>query len=704
MLGFRFVILLLLAAWPLAAQICEAPPDVKAAIAAATLPASKPLEERADAARKVRDRFPSDYYAHRFYQEQYIFSATFAKSMREEYKTLLYSHPDDLMYQMLYARTLKGIDTRQAIALLDKILQKDPNYTLAHQKFTEIYSAPAFLDLPKLRLHLEAYWQGCPSSLVGYNFLTRYDDVNFLKTAAARLRHLLEGRTDNEALGFYSQLWAVEFKTVPLAGQEPVRDRIRADAARLRALDLQGRPFLLNELREAYQVLGDKEGSKWLADQEPKRGSATGNAVWEAINQWRRYHPYKPGEWDTYQDALLQQTAEWIKQWPDAPEARFERFNALRGWQDAPLEETVQAAEEWIRVYAAHKAAISPYMTVASFYAQHNMRYSELPDLLDKALAAMPPPPQPTPPPVSDLYLPANRPSGQSILGSFSEPNQLAGIYIKIRNFDKAHELLAKTGPPLLEAVKNATETERRQFTYVETNYWNNMSRLARLEGRKLDALEADRNAYFASPSNNEYMKNSLRDQWKVLKGTEEGFDAWATKPADTEPHVAATPSTPPAGAVSTAGTPAGWSKLDKPLPDFEMSDAAGKTWRLADLKGKVTLINLWATWCGPCQAELPYLQKLFDKVRERKDLIVLTLNTDTDVGLILPFLHEKAYTFPVLAADTYAHKLVPELSIPRNWIVDADGVLRIESVGFGGGDDKWVTDMLAIMEKARLP
>jgi len=71
--------------------------------------------------------------------------------------------------------------------------------------------------------------------------------------------------------------------------------------------------------------------------------------------------------------------------------------------------------------------------------------------------------------------------------------------------------------------------------------------------------------------------------------------------------------------------------------------------------------------------------QKLFNKVRERKDLVVITLNTDENPGLILPFLHEKAYTFPVLAADAYVHKLVPELSIPRNWIVDPNGVLLTE-------------------------
>jgi thiol-disulfide isomerase/thioredoxin len=231
------------------------------------------------------------------------------------------------------------------------------------------------------------------------------------------------------------------------------------------------------------------------------------------------------------------------------------------------------------------------------------------------------------------------------------------------------------------------------------------MAKLARVEDRKMDALEAGRNAYFANsafnPAGAEYAKGTLREQWKAVKGTEDGFEAWATKPGETTPPPATKPALP-AGGVASVGTAMGWTSLDKPLPDFKMADAASKTWQLADLKGKVTLINLWATWCGPCKAELPYLQKLFNKVRERKDLRVLTLNTDDNLGLILPFLEENKYTFPVLAASAYVNKLIPELSIPRNWIVDANGVLKAERIGFEGGDDRWVDEMIAAMEKAR--
>jgi thiol-disulfide isomerase/thioredoxin len=202
------------------------------------------------------------------------------------------------------------------------------------------------------------------------------------------------------------------------------------------------------------------------------------------------------------------------------------------------------------------------------------------------------------------------------------------------------------------------------------------------------------------NPSMEQYRTSFLRELWKEINGSEDGFEAWMTNTASA--HSAPAAPAPKSPIPPVVATQSAWTKMDKPLPDFQISDAEGKTWRLADLKGKVALVNLWATWCGPCRAELPYLQKLFNKVRERKDLVVITLNTDENPGLILPFLTENKYTFPVLPASGYVAKLVPELSIPRNWIVDADGVLKMERIGFGNGEDGWVDEMVEVMEKAR--
>jgi len=709
-----FLGVLFFATLPVWAQPCEAPSNVKAAIEAATLPPLTPMDDRVAAAKKVREQFPADYFAHRFYQELFVKQGLFSLPIQEEYRALLDAHPDDLTYLALYARTLKGTNTPAAIKLLDKILERQPDDAQAHLKLVEIYSAPAFRDDGKLAANAAAYFKACPSSIGGYAYIGRIDDAELIRDSATHLRELLDARTDDEALGLYYTLWTLEFKTAPLSAQEPLRARLRKDVEKLRALDSSKRPFLVNELGQAYKMLGDADGSKWADEQMAKTGiRRAGGGVVDAIGEWRRTHPYKNGfDRDAYQETLLKQTEEWIRQWPDDPQPRYERFQAMRMMQDAPLEDTVKAAEDWLRVYEAHPGFQAPYMMVAQLYSQHNMRYGELPDLVEKGLKQEQPVVPVEPGPVSDLYLVRGQARRSSNYSSWSNLNSAANVYLKIKKYDRAHELLAKLGTELSKdkPADSAPEAEKRQHGQYEYMYWNNMAKWARAAGHKLEALTYERNSMLAdpntslNPSAEQYRTSSLRELWKDINGSEDGFEAWMTKTGSAYPHAdpKGTAPAPKSPATTVVATQMGWTQMDKPLPDFQISDAEGKTWRLADLKGKVTLVNLWATWCGPCRNELPYLQKLFNKVRERKDLVVITLNTDDNPGLILPFLTENKYTFPVLPASGYVAKLVPELSIPRNWIVDADGVLKMERIGFGNGEDKWVDEMVGVMEKAR--
>jgi thiol-disulfide isomerase/thioredoxin len=130
---------------------------------------------------------------------------------------------------------------------------------------------------------------------------------------------------------------------------------------------------------------------------------------------------------------------------------------------------------------------------------------------------------------------------------------------------------------------------------------------------------------------------------------------------------------------------------LEKPKKEiavFELADLSGKTWRLKELGGKTVLINLWATWCGPCNAELPQLQKFYEKVKDRSDIQVLTFNLDEDLGLVAPYLKDKGYTFPVLPAFSVVVNLLDGFAIPQNWIVDPKGTWRWSQIGYGGGTD----------------
>jgi hypothetical protein len=98
----------------------------------------------------------------------------------------------------------------------------------------------------------------------------------------------------------------------------------------------------------------------------------------------------------------------------------------------------------------------------------------------------------------------------------------------------------------------------------------------------------------------------------------------------------------------------------------------------------------------------LPHIEKLHQALKGRTDIQVVTFNVDDNLGLVAPFLKENGYTFPVLSARFLMDVLVPMLGIPLNWIVDADGIVRQESVGFGGASEKWVEQVTAALEKAR--
>jgi hypothetical protein len=96
----------------------------------------------------------------------------------------------------------------------------------------------------------------------------------------------------------------------------------------------------------------------------------------------------------------------------------------------------------------------------------------------------------------------------------------------------------------------------------------------------------------------------------------------------------------------------------------------------------------------------LPHLQKLCEKVKDRNDIQIISFNVDDNIGILGPFIKEKGLTFPVIPASRLMKDLVPMLGIPLNWIVDSDGTVRFESVGFGGNGDKWAEQLMAAIDR----
>ena len=115
-------------------------------------------------------------------------------------------------------------------------------------------------------------------------------------------------------------------------------------------------------------------------------------------------------------------------------------------------------------------------------------------------------------------------------------------------------------------------------------------------------------------------------------------------------------------------------SHRDSALPDFQLKDQAGKELNLASLKGKPLLINLWATWCAPCIAELPQLDAIAAKNAAVK---VLTINQDTEkLGGVAKFLTERGVTTlePWLNPDNSVMFQYDAQQLPTTVLYDSSG------------------------------
>jgi len=151
------------------------------------------------------------------------------------------------------------------------------------------------------------------------------------------------------------------------------------------------------------------------------------------------------------------------------------------------------------------------------------------------------------------------------------------------------------------------------------------------------------------------------------------------------------------AGAQALAPWPGGGT------PSLELSAIDGRLHRLADYRGRVVLVNFWATWCAPCRAEMPSIERLRRSL-EREPFAVLAVNVSEDAGAVRAFAARVAMGFPLLLdLDGQVTRAWRARALPMTFIVDPEGRIRYQALGARDwGEPEIRSTLRALMPGAR--
>jgi peroxiredoxin len=121
----------------------------------------------------------------------------------------------------------------------------------------------------------------------------------------------------------------------------------------------------------------------------------------------------------------------------------------------------------------------------------------------------------------------------------------------------------------------------------------------------------------------------------------------------------------------------------DKPaVPDFNLKDVDGNSYRFSDLRGKVIIVNFWATWCPPCRAEMPSMQRAWEQLRE-EGILMLAIDVGEDEDAIFEFTASYPVEFPILLdTESDVSEAWQVRGLPTTFVIDQWGRKVYRAVG----------------------
>lgn len=613
---------------------------------------------------------------------------------RERWMKMAKDNPDDPLALLLAGEALANHDTPEAIRLLESAKNKAPEFPWPSLQLARIYFSGKRADKAKVAENLEAFFAVCPASTNGTAQFYLTKDQPLQPKVAAAMRASLDKETDPKRLEDYATLWGLEFRNRPPVEHDAVRAQVAADLKRLEAInpngDAEWQAFLIGGYKESG---ASKEAVTAKEDRLLHDFPHSQEADEIVSRRWEKDHKEPADQsdaaaWAKYEKEHEQALKEWMREFPDDTYLeRYAWFEAAYQDDSIPEKEALAAIDTYVqsvRDYEPKSMWFWRYQSVAGMLLERHWRPEQALDLLSQARAAV-----------------------EQTRAREDQDDNRSDEQLKDRNEERIYEdqyldelvlqaamQMNRPGEAMkLQARIEAPPPADKKF---QSEYWFIRARFEAVQHHTQDAL-----AYYqlALQTRTETPKarrgklvddlgNEARALWKAQGGTDAAWAVW---------------SKPPAGDTKQLAD-GDWQKPTKEIPQFELSDLTGKTWRLKDLGGKTLLINLWATWCGPCQEELPLLEKFYEKNKDRADIQVLTFDIDEDPGLVAPFMKEKGYTFPVLPAYSTVVSLLDGFAIPQTWLVDSKGKWQWKQVGYGGvGDADFEKDLLARIDSTKM-
>lgn len=613
--------------------------------------------------------------------------------IQERLVRLARENPEDPLALTVGGVALFHKDTTESIRLLEAAKAKASQFPWASLELANIYFRGKRADNGKVAENISDYFSACPDSTNGRAQWLLTKNASLQPKVAVALRARLEKETDPKRLLGYETLWGLEFRTRPPVEHDALRKQIAADLTRLESLNPKGDEEWFAFLIKGYKQSGaPRETVTAMEDrllhEYPKSGRAFGISEerWEKANK-EPEDQIDAAAWKKYNEAYKEAVKGWIAKYPDEDYLQhYAWYETISDEDTLEEKEGLAALDKFLKDMADYQLPSSRrFISAAEFLTDHGWQPVRAIGLLNQA---------------KTLAAKENERARQDDNLSADEVKDHAEREFRQRQW--AANFLLKAAqqagqPEAAQSLRANVEGNPPENKDYVSGYWWNRARLAALDNHKQDALAYYQLSLQTRDEPPKAWRGKLRDDvmdeahalWKELGGTETAWAVWSKPPTRK-------------AAELTEGR---WEKPKKELPAFELADLSGKTWRLKELGGKTLLINLWATWCGPCNEELPRLEKFYEKVKDRSDIQILTFDIDEDLGLVAPYLRDKGYTFPVLPAYSVVVSLLDGFAIPQNWVVDPRGVWRWSQIGYGGETQAdFEQDMLQKLDSMKNP